>query len=325
MGLLDATVSFPNLGIEIEKMNKYITVFGFDIAFYGIIIGIGMLVALTIVLREAKITGQDTEEYIDFAIFTLLMAIIGARLYYVIFSFDNYKDNLVDIFKIREGGLAIYGGIIGGALAIFIMCKFKNKSFLKIADSAVLGLVIGQAIGRWGNFVNREAYGKSTDSLFAMKIDTWSSGIKPQDGVEFIDEANRYIQVHPTFLYESAWNLVLFAVLMLFRKKKKYHGEVMLWYLCGYGIGRSIIEGIRTDQLKFMNTNIAVSQVLSMILALTAGIIIVVLKIKKKDAPSVWGDDKIVEISEPEVKEDDDVAEVMEMLKAEENAGKQEK
>lgn len=291
MGLLDATVSFPNLGIEIEKMSKYVTVFGFDIAYYGIIIGIGMLVALGIVLREAKITGQDVEEYIDFAIFTLLMAIIGARLYYVIFSFDKYKDNLMDIFKIREGGLAIYGGIIGGALAIFIMCKFKNKSFLKIADSAVLGLVIGQAIGRWGNFVNREAYGGNTDSLFAMRIDTWTSEIIPQEGVTCIDEANRYIQVHPTFLYESAWNLVLFAILMIFRKKKKYHGEVMLWYLCGYGIGRSIIEGMRTDQLIIGNTGIPVSQLLSAILAVTAGVLIIVFRVKFKDKASVWGDD----------------------------------
>lgn len=318
MGLLDATVSFPNLGIEIEKMNKYITIFGYDIAFYGIIIGIGMLVALGIVFREAKITGQDQEVYVDFAIVTLLMAIIGARLYYVIFSFDHYKDNLVDIFKIREGGLAIYGGIIGGALAIIIMCIIKKKNFFKMADSAVLGLVVGQAIGRWGNFVNREAYGGSTNSLFAMRIDTLTSGIIPQEGVEPIDELGRYIQVHPTFLYESAWNIALFALMMMFRKKKKYHGEVMLWYLCGYGVGRAIIEGMRTDQLLLMNTKIPVSQALSIVLAVVSAIVLIIMRIKTKGKPSVWGDDRVQE-TKVEPKEEDIEAEVVEMLKSEDN------
>lgn len=289
--LLDATVSFPNLGIEIEKMNKYINVFGINIAYYGIIIGIGMLLALAIVLREAKLTGQKEEDYIDYAIVVLLLAIIGARLYYVIFSFDSYKDNLKEIFNIREGGLAIYGGIIGGALGIAIVSLVKKYNFLKVADSAVLGLVVGQAIGRWGNFVNREAYGGDTNSLFAMKIDTWDAGIKAQEGVHYIDELGRYIQVHPTFLYESAWNVGLFIILMLFRKKKIYHGEVMLWYLCGYGIGRTIIEGMRTDQLIFFGTGIPVSQALSAILAVTAGILIIVFRVKFKGKEPVWGDD----------------------------------
>lgn len=291
--LMDATISFPNLGIEIEKLNKYINIFGYDIAYYGIIIGIGMFIGLAVVLREAKLTGQDPEDYIDFAIVVLLFAIIGARLYYVAFSFDSYKDNLMDIFKIREGGLAIYGGIIGGALAILIMSKIKKKSFLKVADSAVLGLVVGQAIGRWGNFVNREAYGGNTNSLFAMKIDTWDAGIVAQEGVNYIDNLDRYIQVHPTFLYESAWNIVLFVILMLLRKKKKYHGEIMLWYLCGYGVGRTIIEGMRTDQLIIGNTGIAVSQLLSLVLAIVSIILIVIFRIKMKDKQPVWGDDRL--------------------------------
>ncbi len=315
MGLLNATVSFPNLGIEIEKMSKYITVFGYDIAYYGIIIGIGMLVALAIVFREAKITGQDQDVYVDFAIVTLLFAIVGARLYYVIFSFDNYKDNLIDIFKIREGGLAIYGGIIGGAIAIIMMCFIKKKNFFKMADSAVLGLVVGQAIGRWGNFVNREAYGGNTNSLFAMKIDLASSGISAQEGVDVI---NGCIQVHPTFLYESVWNIALFAVMMLFRKKKKYHGQVMLWYLCGYGIGRTIIEGMRTDQLLFMNTNIAVSQVLSLVLAVSSAIALVVMRFKTGGKASVWGDDRIAETVSEE-KEEDIEASVVEMINSEDN------
>jgi len=289
--MMDATISFPNLGIEIEKLDRFLTVFGYDIAYYGIIIGIGMFIALAIVMREARITGQSEEDYIDYAIVVLLLAVIGARLYYVIFSFDSYKDNLKDIFNIREGGLAIYGGIIGGALGIAIVSLIKRINFLKIADSAVLGLVIGQAIGRWGNFVNREAYGGNTNSLFAMKIDTWDVGIIAQEGVEYLDGMNRYIQVHPTFLYESAWNIVLFVVLMLFRKKKIYHGEVMLWYLCGYGIGRTIIEGMRTDQLIIGHTGIAVSQVLSALLAVGSIIALIYCRIKYKGRESVWGDD----------------------------------
>ncbi len=299
--LMDATISFPNLGIEIEKLNKYVTVFGYDIAYYGIIIGFGMLLALALVMREAKLTGQDPEDYIDYAIVVLCLAIIGARLYYVAFSFDRYKDDLSSILNIREGGLAIYGGIIGGALGIAIVSLFKKKNFLKIADSAVLGLVVGQAIGRWGNFVNREAYGGNTNSLFAMKIDTWDAGIRAQEGVDYLDGLNRYIQVHPTFLYESMWNVVLFAVLMIFRKKKLYHGEVMLWYLCGYGIGRTIIEGMRTDQLIIGNTGIAVSQALSAVLAIVAGVLIVVFRIKFKGKEPVWGDD-LKKISEEKEK-----------------------
>ncbi len=299
--LMDATISFPNLGIEIEKLNRFVTIFGYDVAYYGIIIGVGMLIALAIVMREARITGQSEEDYIDYAIVVLLLAVIGARLYYVIFSFDSYKDNLKEILNIREGGLAIYGGIIGGALGIAIVSLIKRINFLKVADSAVLGLVIGQAIGRWGNFVNREAYGGNTDSLFAMKIDTWDVGITAQEGVEYLDGLNRYIQVHPTFLYESVWNICLFVILMLFRKKKIYHGEVMLWYLCGYGIGRSIIEGMRTDQLIIGNTGVPVSQALSALLAVGSIIALIFFRVKYKGRESVWGDD-LKKISEEKEK-----------------------
>jgi len=291
MGLLEATVSFPNLGIEIEKMNKFITVFGYEIAYYGILIGIGMMLAMVVVLHEAKITGQDTEDYIDTAIVVLISAIVGARLYYVIFSFDNYKDNLMDIFKIREGGLAIYGGIIGGAIAILAMTKIKKLNFFKMGDIAVMGLLVGQTIGRWGNFINREAYGGDTNSLFAMKIDTWYPGVSVQEGVTYIDEANRYIQVHPTFLYESMWNLMLFILIMIFRKKKQYNGQVILWYFAGYGIGRTIIEGMRTDQLILFGTGIPVSQALSAVLAIGSIIALIYFGIKYKGRESVWGED----------------------------------
>lgn len=291
MGLLEATVSFPNLGIEIEKMNKFITVFGYEIAYYGILIGIGMMLAMVVVLHEAKITGQDTEDYIDTAIVVLISAIVGARLYYVIFSFDNYKDNLMDIFKIREGGLAIYGGIIGGAIAILAMTKIKKLNFFKMGDIAVMGLLVGQTIGRWGNFINREAYGGDTNSLFAMKIDTWYPGVSVQEGVTYIDEANRYIQVHPTFLYESMWNLMLFILIMIFRKKKQYNGQVILWYFAGYGIGRTIIEGMRTDQLILFGTGIPVSQALSALLAVGSIIALIYFGIKYKGRESVWGED----------------------------------
>lgn len=321
--ILDLSISFPNLGIDIYNLPKSFSVFGFDIAFYGLIIGLGMIAGMIIGFREAKISGQNVDDYVDLALFGIIFAIIGARLYYVIFQWDKYKDNLLDIFNLREGGLAIYGGIIAAIFTCLGVAKFKKKSFFRFADTGCLGVLLGQIIGRWGNFFNREAYGGNSDGLFAMKINTWDTtinGVRVQEGIDFVDEAGQYIQVQPTFLYESFLNFCLLVLIMLFRKKKVYHGEVFLWYMCGYGAIRTYVEGFRTDQLIIGDTGIPASQLLGAVIAVVAGAIIIYKRIKLKGAPSVWKTaiaDNVVADKETTVEESskaDDVKVVEEVL-----------
>ena len=269
-----ADIRFVHLGITINHLKSSISVFGFRIAFYGIIIGIGMLAGLWIAQSDAKRRGQDPELYLDFALYAIICSIIGARLYYVIFEWDYYKNNLLQIFNLRAGGLAIYGGVIAGAITMIVYTRAKKVSFFSMADTGVLGLVTGQIIGRWGNFFNCEAFGGYTDSLLAMRIklslvndnmlnaDVLSHKIV-ENGVEFI-------QVHPTFLYESCWNLCLLLFMLWFRKHKQYDGQMLWIYLCGYGLGRFWIESLRTDQLILFGTGLPVSQALSLVLILAA-------------------------------------------------------
>lgn len=268
-------VSFPHIGIKIANMTKGITVGGFTIAFYGMIIALGMVAGLLIARWQAKRTGQDPDVYSDFAIYGIIFAIIGARLYFVIFSFDQYRDNLLQIFNLRGGGMAIYGGVIGGVLSAFVYCRLKKYSFLKMADTACAGLILGQIIGRWGNFFNREAFGGYTDNFFAMRLkesEVLASNITdPLRQHEIIENGVAYIQVHPTFLYESLWNLVVLILIIVLAKKKKFDGEMFVLYLAGYGLGRIWIEGLRTDQLLVGGTSIAVSQVLSGVLIVLSG------------------------------------------------------
>ena len=269
-----ADIRFVHLGITIEHLKSSISIFGFRIAFYGIIIGIGMLAGIWIAQSDAKRRGQDPELYLDFALYAIICSIIGARIYYVIFEWDYYKENLLQIFNLRAGGLAIYGGVIAGAITMIVYTRVKKVSFFSMADTGVLGLVTGQIIGRWGNFFNCEAFGGYTDSLLAMRIrrslvndnmlnaDVLSHKIV-ENGVEFI-------QVHPTFLYESCWNLCLLIFMLWFRKYKKYDGQMFWIYLLGYGTGRFWIESLRTDQLILFGTGLPVSQALSLVLILVA-------------------------------------------------------
>lgn len=281
------SISFPNLGIELESVGKSINVFGFEIAYYGIIIGLAILTGIIIVEREARLTGQNKEDYTDFAFYAIIFSIIGARLYYVIFSWDSYKGDLLKIINIRQGGLAIYGGIIAAAATMYVFTKKRRLNFLQMADTACIGLVTGQIIGRWGNFFNREAFGGYTDCLFAMRLP-----IADVRGNDISNEILRhmagenYIQVHPTFLYESLWNLGLLICIILYKKYKRFNGEVFLIYVLGYGAGRLWIEGLRTDQLLIPNTSIPVSQLLSGIMVITAAALIIVKRkthIQKKE------------------------------------------
>lgn len=260
-------IRFPHLGIEIASLGKGITIGGFTIAFYGMIIAFGMVMGYLMTAFQAKRTGQEPDLYLDLALWDIVFAVIGARIYYVIFTWDYYKDNLLQIFNTRGGGLAIYGGVIAGVITTIIFGKVRKQNFFQLLDTACIGLITGQIIGRWGNFCNREAFGGYTNGLFAMQLkqsDVAASNLTHsvlKHAVEI--DGTRYIQVHPTFLYESFWNIGVLIILLLFTKHRKYNGQIFLIYLLGYGLGRVWIEGLRTDQLIFFGTGVAVSQVLS--------------------------------------------------------------
>lgn len=281
---MDWSIRFPHLGIYLEHVGKNFTAFGISIAYYGVIIAVGMLAGILLATYEAKRTGQNPDDYFDLAIIAIICSVIGARLYYVIFSWDLYKDNLWSILNLRQGGLAIYGGVIAAIITAVVFAKVKGLSFPRLADTAGLGLILGQIIGRWGNFFNREAFGGYTDGLLAMQLPV--SAVRDSDIskelAEHIVEIGgvSYIQVHPTFLYESLWNLVLLVILLLIRKRKKFEGEIFLLYLAGYGIGRAWIEGLRTDQLLIPGTSVAVSQVLAVVLAVVSVMMLIILRKK---------------------------------------------
>lgn len=285
-----ADIAFPNLGISIPELPKGITIGGFTIAFYGIIMALSMLAGLWIACLQAKRTGQNKEIYLDFAIYGIIFSLIGARLYYVIFSWDAYKDDLLQIFNTRGGGMALYGSVIAGILTAIIYCRVKKYNFFLMADTAVAGLILGQIIGRYGNFFNREAFGEYTNGLFAMRLKV--SEVNPANITDMMREHMQtidgvsYIQVHPTFLYESLWNVVVLILILVLIKKKIFNGEIFILYMVGYALGRVWIEGLRTDQLQIGSTGIAVSQMLAGVIAVVGiGIwVFVRIRLRKKTA-----------------------------------------
>lgn len=250
-------IYFPHLGVSIDSLSRVALKIGdFNIYWYGIFIALGALLGIILCLREAKRTGQSQDIYSDFAFIAIICGICGARIYYLVF----HGDSLLDFFKFRNGGLAIYGGVIGGILSALVYCKIKNINFFKLADTCIMSVLIGQIFGRWGNFFNREAFGRYTDSLFAMALKADQvDGLRVtgntalyQRHAEYpvtVFEGINYIQVHPTFLYECLWNICLFIILFYFRKHKKFEGQLMAMYFIGYGLGRFLIESLRTDQL----------------------------------------------------------------------------
>ena len=279
-------IRFPHLGIEIASLGKGITIGGFTIAFYGMIIAFGMVMGYLMTAFQAKRTGQEPDLYLDLALWDIVFAVIGARIYYVVFSWDYYKDNLLQIFNTRGGGLAIYGGVIAGVITTIIFGKVRKQNFFQLLDTACIGLITGQIIGRWGDFCNREAFGGYTNGLFAMQLkqsDVAASNLTHsvlKHAVEI--DGTRYIQVHPTFLYESLWNIGVLIILLLFTKHRKYNGQIFLIYLLGYGLGRVWIEGLRTDQLIFFGTGVAVSQVLSGVLVVASAAILIYRFVKDR-------------------------------------------
>ncbi len=241
---------FPHLNIQIDTLNRIaFTMFGINVYWYGVLIALAFLVGLQVAVFNSKRTGFDGEQFYDFIPYGMICAIIGARLYYVLFSFSYYKDHVNEIFSIRDGGLGIYGGIILSFTALYIFAKQRKLNFLQMCDLAIPGVAIGQAIGRWGNFFNKEAFGGYTDNLFAMRIRTDVASFIPKGMEPLTFNGVDYIQVHPTFLYESISCALIFIFLMYYLPKKKFDGHIFLLYAVLYGFVRFFIESLRQDQL----------------------------------------------------------------------------
>ncbi len=260
------TIGFPGLGLEFEISRVAFHVFSKPVYFYALIILAGFLLGLLFVSLTCKKRGVEPDNIYDIAFFGLIFGIICARIYYCIFDPDSLENGFLDVFKIWEGGLAIYGGIIGAAISTAVYCKIHKLPVLKVFDVACPGLLIGQSIGRWGNFVNAEVFGRETDSLLRMTINSGAG-------------------VHPLFLYESAWNALGFILIVLFRDKKKADGQVFFSYVLWYGIGRLILEGMRQEEyiLWLIDSKLGISQAVAAICIILSVVAIVYLQKKHKN------------------------------------------
>ena len=253
----DAEISFPMLGgLRINPLS-YFTLFGRPIYFYGVLIGLGFLLAILFCAKRAKRFGLKEDDVYDVAIWLIPCSILGARLYYVLFRFDYYRVHPDELLSVWNGGLAIYGGVIAGVLTVYLVCRHKKIPVPAMLDNLCYGLLIGQIIGRWGNFLNREAFGAVTDIFCRM-------GLTAPDGTT--------VYVHPTFLYESLWNLGVLLFLLWFERtgRRRFDGHCVTLYFLLYGLGRFWIEGLRTDSLYIGNTGIRVSQALSLVLVIAS-------------------------------------------------------
>lgn len=294
-------IRFPNLGIVLKNVADGFYIGDFEIRFYGVIIALGFVLGYVLIANEAKRTGQNPELYLDYMLWLVIPAIVGARIYYVLFSLDDYikegqsvKDTILGMLNIRSGGLAIYGGVIAGIITLIIFAKKRRVSLMLMLDTCSMGLLLGQILGRWGNFFNREAFGGYTDSLFAMAIPvdwfggknflltTVNNGIITQEMIDNVLNMNgkEFIQVHPTFLYESLWNLAVLLIIFFYRRHKKFEGELFAMYIWGYGLGRVWIEGLRTDSLMIPGVDFKVSQLLAAFCVVGASVYIIYKRVQ---------------------------------------------
>lgn len=264
---LTSPISFPNLGITIDPSPVAFTLFGKDIYWYGIIIAGGFLLATLYMMYRAKLFGMSADDALDLVLWVVPVGVVCARLYYCVFYWELYRDDPFSVLYIWQGGLAIYGGIIGGALTILVLSRVKKIPKPVMLDLASMGVLIGQILGRWGNFFNREAHGSVTDSFFKMGL---------------LDAQGSVVFYHPTFLYESVWNLAGFLALHLYAGKRRFDGEIFLLYVAWYGLGRAWIESLRTDSLYLFSTGIRVSQLLAIVSCLAAVAAMVWIRLKKK-------------------------------------------
>lgn len=284
-----AVISFPMLGdISFNPSNSF-TVFGYEVYWYGVILALGLVLGALYCAHRAHEFGLTSDDLYTMVIWFIPICIISSRLYYVLFKLDYFMANPGEIFDIRSGGLAIYGAIIGGIIVGFIFCRVKKIPFFAAADLVAFGLLIGQAVGRWGNFINREAFGAETDIFCRM-------GLSYPGGES--------IFVHPTFLYESLWNFVGLILLHIWSKKhkRKFDGEIFWLYVLWYGLGRAWIEGLRTDSLYIASSDIRVSQLLAIVSALAAAAILIVKLRKKQPQKALYVDIKAAQ-AEAEGKE----------------------
>lgn len=276
------TVSFPGLGLEFQLNRVAFHVGSWPVYWYGVIIAAGFLLAVMYCSRQAPRFGIRQDNIIDMLFFAVPLSIIGARVYYIIFYPELYRraDGSWDfgaMVRIWDGGLAIYGGVIMAVITLLVFCKVRKIKFLAFADLGSYGMLIGQMVGRWGNFVNIEAHGGPTDL-------PWRMGI-----YQYVDGTRQYMEVHPTFLYESLWNLAgLLLLIWVGKKHRKFDGQIFLGYFAWYGVGRGFIEGLRTDSLYFLNTPIRVSQVFGFATAAVAIILLVILLARKHDPAKLW-------------------------------------
>lgn len=303
-------LSFPGLGIEPFHIDATaFSVFGLDIKWYGIIITVGMILAFFVARAGAKKEGITDDDIYDITLLCIVFGIVGARLYYVLFKlsdfvvksggvWDNIKDTFLAIVNIRNGGLAIYGGLIAGLLTALVVTRIKKIRFPVLLDVAAPAALVGQILGRWGNFVNVEAYGGVTSLPWRMGIHL-SSG----NAGEWISE--RF--VHPTFLYESLWNLVAFVLILCFYKKKKYNGQVFLFYAAWYGLGRFFIEGLRTDSL--MLGGVRVSQLVATVTFVVCAALFVLFTVKTPKYMRLIPAESVAEGSETSEETDGDISE----------------
>lgn len=269
----DAAISFPMLGDFSLDFPASFELFGHTFYLYGVVMAIAFLAAVFYASKKAPRVGIKGDDIFGLVLWVLPIAIVGCRIYYVIAEWDRYKDNFWDVFKIWEGGIAMYGGTIAGVITVIIWSRAKKIRFGATLDVASSGLILGQVIGRWANFVNREAFGGETDIFCRM-------GLTTPDGTTYY--------VHPTFLYESLWNLVGFIIIdrYWYRKNhRKYDGQIFIFYVFWYGAGRAWVEGLRTDSLYIPGTNIRTSQLLAAVSAIVA-LVILLVNIKRPHKPT---------------------------------------
>ena len=267
-------ISFPGLGIEEFSVNSVaFEIFGVEIAWYALFITFGMICCITYAVLQSRKIGMTFDDVIDFALFTIPIGVIGARLYYVLSELDQYH-SFKDVINIREGGLAIYGGIIAGTITVFVVSLVKKINFFAFGDCVAPGVLLAQGIGRWGNFMNGEAFGYETDWFCRMGLQNFLTG-------------NKLMYVHPTFLYESLWNLLGVLLVYLFAKLigKKYDGQLILLTFGWYGLGRMFIEGLRTDSLYIPGTEIRTSQALALVIFVFCLAMLIYFMIKKPTKP----------------------------------------
>ena len=271
---LTSPISFPNLGITVDPSPVAFTVFGKDIYWYGIIIACGFVLAVLYMMSRSPSFGLKSDDALDMVLWAVPIGVVCARLYYCVFYWELYEDDPISALYIWEGGLAIYGGIIGGVITILLMSRIKKLPLGVMLDLAGMAVIIGQFCGRWGNFMNREAHGGITDSFLKMGLQ---------------NAAGEYVYYHPTFLYESVWNLIGFIGLHFLSKKRKFDGQVFITYVAWYGLGRAWIEGLRTDSLYLFSTGIRVSQLLAIVSCLAAiGLLCWIFLVRKPTAEGLY-------------------------------------